>query len=115
MTLIPMPASNTLYDVERISVTFHARDASVWEALNLLNRSPLVAAVVDLQLSNLAADRLGKPQPLTPLGGDQAPGTTVQPRFPSHEERVIAGRELVQATAVIDVYRLARPAKEGTP
>lgn len=111
---LPMPASNTLYEVERFGLTFAARDASVWEALNLLNRTPLVAAVVDVQLANQASEQLGKAQPVAPLGGDQ-PAAQVLARYPSHEERVIAGRELVQASVVVDVYRILPPVKETAP
>lgn len=120
LTAIPMPASNTLYEVERFRVVFQARDMNVWEALNQLARSQLLASVSDVQLQNTAADKIGRATPLTPIGGERAsaapPGALALPaRYPSHEERVIAGRELVQVTLVLDVYRLVREIKEDSP
>lgn len=111
---MPMPASNTLYEVERFNVTFQGRDAAVWEALNQLAKSPLLITVVDVQLSNLASDKLGVAVPVSPLNADKN-SPTFNPalaRYPSHDERIIAGRELVQATFVLDVYRLVREIKE---
>lgn len=116
MTTLPMPASNTLYEVERFSVTFQARDANVWEALNRFVSSPMLIAVVDVQLQNTAADKLGKPVPVQPIGGDQAASALpLHARYPSHEERVIAGRELVEATVILDVYRLVQEITEEAP
>lgn len=111
---MPMPASNTLYGVERFNVTFQGRDAAVWEALNQLAKSPLLITVVDVQLSNLASDKLGAAVPVSPLNADKN-SPTFNPalaRYPSHDERIIAGREMVQATFVLDVYRLVRKIKE---
>lgn len=111
---MPMPASNTLYEVERFNVTFQGRDAAVWEALNQLAKSPLLITVVDVQLSNLASDKLGIAVPVSPLNADKN-SPTFNPalaRYPSHDERIIAGREMVQATFVLDVYRLVREIKE---
>lgn len=111
---MPMPASNTLYEVERFNVTFQGRDAAVWEALNLLAKSPLLITVVDVHLSNLASDKLGIAVPVSPLNADKN-SPTFNPalaRYPSHDERIIAGREMVQATLVLDVYRLVRELKE---
>ncbi len=111
---IPMPASNALYEVERFGLTFSARDAGVWEVLNLLNSTPLVAAVLDVRLANQATDQLGKAQPMTQTGVDMPVAPSLN-RFPQHEERVIAGRELVKASVVVDIYRILPPAKEETP
>lgn len=112
---IPLPASNTLYEVERFNVSFQARDASVWEVLNQLARSPLLIAVADVQLTNVASEKLGKATPVAPIGGEQAAAASGFARYPSHEERVIAGRELVQASLVLDVYRLVKEIKEDAP
>lgn len=111
----PMPASNTLYEVERISVSFLARDAAVWEVLNALARTPLMVAVADVRLANVAAEKLGKATPLAPLGGDQPNHAPALARYPSHEERIVAGRELVQAALLLDVYRLVRELDEEAP
>lgn len=119
MTLLPMPASNTLYEVERFSLTFQARDANVWEVLNQLVRSPMLITVVDVQLANMDAAKIGKPVPVQPIGGEQGAAANaalpLQSRYPSHEERVIAGRELVQAAVILDVYRLVQEITEGAP
>lgn len=111
---LPPVAENPLYQVERITVIFTARDAVIWDVLNLLARSPLIAAVVDVQLANTLADKIGKAQPVAPIGGDQS-GMASIARYPTHEERVVAGRELVQATMVVDVYRFVRDLKEDAP
>ncbi len=119
LSAIPMPASNTLYEVERFRVVFQARDVNVWEALNQLAKAPLLVSVVDVQLQNTAADLIGKATPLTPIGGEQAAAAasalSLQARYPTHEERVVAGRELIQVTLVLDVYRLVREIKEDAP
>ncbi|MCZ7591119.1 MAG: Amuc_1100 family pilus-like protein [Kiritimatiellae bacterium] len=119
MTALPMPASNTLYEVERFSLTFQARDANVWEVLNRLVRSPMLIVVVDAQLANMDTAKIGKPAPVQPIGGEQgataSAGLPLQSRYPSHEERVIAGRELVQATVIVDVYRLVQEITEDAP
>ncbi len=111
---LPPVAENPLFEVERITVVFTARDAVIWDVLNLLARSPLIAAVVDVQLANTISDKIGKAQPVAPIGGDQ-PGMASITRYPTHEERVVAGRELVQATMVVDVYRFVRDLKEDAP
>lgn len=111
---IPLPPDNPLYQVERVTVSFRARDAVLWEVFNALAQSPIIAVVVDAQLSNTLGDKIGKPQPVSPIGGDTpAPGGIV--RYPTHEERVIAGREPIQANLIIDVYRFVKELKEDTP
>jgi len=113
VSLLPPPPSNALYVVERITVTFLARDAIVWEVLNQIARSPLVMAVVDVQLENTSAQKgeLGKAQPAKATGAGVPEGQIAA--MPSHEDRVVAGREPVQAQLVVDVYRFADAIKEG--
>jgi hypothetical protein len=113
-TAIPKPAENPLYEVERITVTVLARDAAVWDVLNLLSASPLVASVVDVQLVNDQAERLGKAEPVPPIDADKTPAG-LPPRYPTHEERIVAGRELVRAMLVVDVYRFVQDLKEDAP
>jgi hypothetical protein len=112
---LPPPSENPLYETERFTFTFQARDANVWDALNALARSPLIAAVVDVQLANTAADKLGKAQPVSPIGGGEHGGLQAATRYPTHEERVVAGRELIQATVTVDVYRFVKDLKEDAP
>jgi hypothetical protein len=109
---LPPPSANPLYETERFTFTFQARDATVWETLNALARSPLIAAVVDVQLANTAADKLGKAQPVSPISGGEPPGVQTVIRYPTHEERIVAGRELIQATVTVDVYRFVKDLKE---
>ena len=111
---IPKPAENPLYEVERITVSLLARDAAVWDVLNLLAASPLVAAVVDIQLANDQADRLGKAEPPAAIDADKTPAG-LPTRYPTHDERIVAGRELVRATLVVDVYRFVQDLKEDAP
>lgn len=105
---LPPPATNDLYVVERLNVSFTARETAAWDVLNALTRAPLFLAVVDLQMENVAAAAgdIGKKRPPAPIGTEQAiqQGTA---RYPSHDERVVAGRELVRVNIVIDLYRFA--------
>ncbi|MCS6771279.1 MAG: Amuc_1100 family pilus-like protein [Kiritimatiellae bacterium] len=111
---LPMPSENDLYRVERVRVSFTARDAAIWEVLNSLARGPLIAAVADVRLSNTIAEKIGRAQPVSPITGEAGSPTAIV-RYPTHEERVIAGRELVQADLVIDVYQFVKDLKEETP
>lgn len=105
---VPAAQTNELYDVERITVSFQARETAAWDVLNALARSPLFTVVSDFSLQNslAAGGGLGKKQPPTALGGEQAIAAGLA-RYPSHEERVIAGREPVDVSLVIDVYRFS--------
>lgn len=111
---IPLPPESPLYEVERVRVSIACRDAAMWDVLNTLAKSPLIAAVVDVRLSNTIADQIGKAKPVSPITGEPgAPATFV--RYPTHDERVIAGREPIQADLVIDVYRFVKDLKEDSP
>ncbi|HMP75900.1 MAG TPA: Amuc_1100 family pilus-like protein [Kiritimatiellia bacterium] len=112
--IVPKSAENPLYEVERVTITVLARDAAVWDVLNLMASSPLVASVVDVQLVNTLADQLGKAQPVAAIEADKAPAG-VPLRYPTHEERIVAGRELVRATILVDVYRFVQDIKEDAP
>lgn len=113
---VPAAETNELYSVERLMVDFQARETAAWDALNALVRNPVFMAIADVRLENklAAAGQLGKKQPVTPAGGDRAPGLAAQ--YPSHDDRVVAGRENVGVYLVIDLYHFHDAfAKEAKP
>ncbi len=104
---VPMAETNELYGVERLTVAFTAHERSAREVLNALLRHPLFISLADIRIENkLAAEgKLGKKQPVKPLGGERPAG--VAPQYPSHKDRVIAGpeREYLAVTLVLDLYQ----------
>ena len=102
---VPPAQTNELYGVERLSVTFEAREAAYWEVLNAIAQHPTFMAVVDVRLENqLAAEgKLGVRQPVAPVGGERPAGFPVQ--YPLHDDRVVAGRENVVVSLTVDLYR----------
>ena len=121
---LPPVESNELFHAERIAVSFLAREHAAWEVLNGLARCPLFSVVKHVEFSNESnpkapiAERPGAGMPGVPAAAVVAPG---QPGaapviYPPREERIMAGRENVRVSLVIDVYRFAgEPAKEGQP
>lgn len=105
---VPPAATNELYDVERVNVTFLARETAAWDALNALARLPLFVVVSDVRMENTlaAGGLLGKKTPPAAVGGEQAVAAGMA-RYPSHEERVVAGREPVRVSLVLDLYRFS--------
>lgn len=101
---VPLAEPNELYEVERLTLTFEARESAVWDVLNGIVRSPNFMAIADLRMENTLATTgaLGKKKPVAALGGDAA--ANIQPQYPSHDDRVVAGRELVTVSLMIDVY-----------
>lgn len=108
---VPLVASNELFGVERLSVSFLAREGSVWDALNGIARSPVFMAVVDLQMENTlaASGQLGKKAPPAPIGqaDHKAPGGVPPPnaQYPARDDRIVGGREPVSVTLVVDLCR----------
>lgn len=116
ISAVPPAETNELYSVERLMVEFQARETAAWDALNAIVRHPVFMAIADVRLENklAAAGQLGKKQAVTPLGGDRGPGVAAQ--YPSHDDRVVAGRENVGVSLVIDLYHFHDAfAKEAKP
>lgn len=114
---VPPAQTNDLYGVERITVSFLARETAAWDALNALARSPLFIVVADISLENTlaAGGLLGKKQPPAAIGGEQAVAAGVA-RYPTHDERVVAGREPVRVNLVLDIYQFSNQiAEEAAP
>lgn len=99
----PLVPSNALYSVERIAVTFSARESVVWDVLNALSRGTDFMVVSDIQISN-PLEPSGKAAP-APAPAAAVGGTAARVIYPSHEERIVAGRENVDVQLVIDAYR----------
>lgn len=101
---IPRAATNELYGVERITVNVQGRETAIWDALNGLARHPSFTVLADVKLENTLAmaGTLGKKTALTPLLNENNPA--VAPQYPAHDDRVVAGRENVAASLVIDLY-----------
>ncbi|MFH0952973.1 MAG: Amuc_1100 family pilus-like protein [Verrucomicrobiota bacterium] len=128
-----------LFVRERYTLTFKAKDPAIWAVLNALDRSKLFTVVSRVELANESP--LPKPavaaKPAAPAAGPG--GRTEQPGmvFPgvargimggaaggaqpqaapadkalSHEERIVAGRELIKAIVDVDVYRFVTPEEE---
>ena len=101
----PLVASNSLYSVERIGISFSARESVVWEVLNALSKSSDFMVISDVQISN-PLEPSGKTTPVsTAAAAPTAGGAPARVIYPSHEERIIAGRESVDVKLVIDSYR----------
>ena len=113
-TSIPLTESNALYSVERITVTVQGREIAIWDVLNAVVRHPSFMVLVDVRLENTlaTAGTLGKKTALSTTGGDG--GKLIQ--YPTHDDRIVSGRELVAATLVIDLYHFNRDNEtEATP
>lgn len=111
---IPLTESNVLYSVERITVTVQGRETAIWDVLNAVVRHPSFMVLVDVRLENTLAlaGTLGKKVAPATTGGDG--GKPVQ--YPTHDDRIVSGRELVAATLIIDLYHFNRdPETEVTP
>ena len=111
---IPLTESNALYSVERITATVQGREAAIWDVLNAVVRHPSSMVLVDVRLENTLAlaGTLGKKVAPATTGGDG--GKLVQ--YPSHDDRIVSGRELIAATLVIDLYHFNRdPETEAKP
>lgn len=135
---VPAAASNELFAAERFQVSVSGRENSIWEVLNALVSGPLFTVIRDVQMDSVtagikvdpAATRPGMPPPAAMnMGGMERMLAGVPPGmaglgqspqmvatnalFPPREERVIAGRESVRMTLVVDVYRFAAAKEEA--
>ena len=103
-----------LFIRERFTLNFRCKDSVVWEVLNEMARSRLFIVVARVELNNIVQDpkKLASVktvvQPSTAVSA--TPGATglagkgaVTPA--SRDERIVAGRELVNVSLTIDVYR----------
>lgn len=101
-TLVPAVTSNELYSAERVTLRFQGRETAVWDAINAVVRHPAFMAIADLRLENslALAGQLGKKTPVTPITGDKV----LVPQYPRHDDRIVAGRENVIASLVVDIY-----------
>lgn len=123
---IPETEPSPLYETERYSLTFTGREGAIWEAINQLSASPLFVKVVDVSLKNLG-ENLGKPVDLKAMYMETR--RAVNPANPAmrtgtgeltpdilatipREERIVAGREAIEAKLVIDVL-LFKPVAES--
>lgn len=127
-TDIPRPEPSDLYQTERFTLTFSGREGAVWDALNRLGASPLFIKVVDVSLRNLGDD-IGKPVDLqarfletrraaAAAGQGRGAGMEVTPQVLAtipREDRIIAGRELIEAKVVLDVFLFTPGDPEPAP
>ena len=99
---IPLVEPNDLYSAERVTLTFQGRETAVWDAVNAIVRHPSFMVIADLRLDNTLAlaGNLGKKTPVAPITGEKV----LVPQYPSHDDRIVAGREYVVATLVVDLY-----------
>jgi hypothetical protein len=116
--------SNELFNAERLVIEFGGRENSIWELLNSLTKGPPFSIIRELNLETIsggtsitAASQANRGVPGAgyqfsrgsessgaPFGTAASGGAT---NYIAREDRVVAGRETVRATIVIDVYRFA--------
>lgn len=127
-----------LFVREGYTVTFKAKDQAIWAVLNGLDRSKLFAVVSRVELANespLPRPAVAAKTPAPAAGTGPGPragmvwpgmapaimgssGGAAQPqaapaeKVVSHEERIVAGRELVKAIVDVEVYRFVTPEEE---
>jgi hypothetical protein len=108
-----------LFSRERFMVEFKGKDSAVWSVLNALGRSRSFAVVTRVDFASgsapfkpagvAAPQRRDQPAPAPAAAAPAAPAVAAPPR---HEERIVAGREPVQARVEVDVYRFLAPVAE---
>lgn len=111
-----------LYEKEHFTISFVARESSVWELLNRLARSRMLTVVTRVEMETKAGPLQGATRPAAAAGapgslasrllgggGTERPQTGPLP----HDERVVAGREEVTVKLEMDVYRFVVPEEEG--
>lgn len=122
---IPEVPSNELYSVERFALEFSGRENSVWEVLNAFVKGPPFIIIRHLTLDSTTAGAAAAPAAGGRAGTAAAyapemfresmrPGTSGMPSpggvmtnllMTSRDDRIVAGREPVRATLVVDVCR----------
>lgn len=102
VNIVPRVETNELYSVERIALSFQGRETAVWDAINAIVRQPSFMVIADLRLENSLAvvGNLGKKTPVAVITGEKI----LIPQYPSHDDRIVAGREYVIASLVVDLY-----------
>lgn len=122
---IPPAVSNELYATERFALQFSGRENAVFEVLNDLVKGPTFAVIRDLSLESVTTgQRIDAPgaRPATAFGGAGAPYGEATPGsvasatnivFTPRAERIVAGREDVRATLVVDVFRFVQQQGEA--
>ena len=113
-----------LFSREHYILTFKGKDVAVMDVLNRFARSKMFVVVSRLDIANEVP--LPKAQAVVavptvksgPGGAASVAALSAQPKaeVPSHESRIVAGRELVKATLELDVYRfIAGESQEAQP
>ncbi len=101
----------TWYYIERVGVTFSARENAVWEILSHIASAPRVMVVSEFSHSTKSNILKYNPEEIK-QGGESddetlrylAEGILVGENALSRFERIISGDELVQVSLLIDVY-----------
>lgn len=127
MKAMPPVESNALYSAERFSLEFIGRENAVWEVLNALVKGPPFAVIRDVTIESTTAGQAVAPaatgsrasasypseygpgygrESVTPGSAQPAVVATNIVATP-REERVVAGRESVRASIVLDVFRFS--------
>jgi hypothetical protein len=111
---LPPIESNELFSAERFGIVFVGREYSGWEVMNALARCGLFAVLRHVELENVVNPKqpggLPGAAPVAPPPPPTAPGVAAPVVIhPPREERVVAGREQVRVSMVVDVYRFAGP------
>lgn len=122
---MPPVESNALHAAERFSIEFVGRENAVWEVLNALVKGPPFAVIRDVTLESITAGQAvapaasagraaaSHPAEYGPGYGRESatPGSVAQAAVMTNavarEDRVVAGRESVRASIVLDVFRFS--------
>ena len=114
-----------LFSREHYVLTFKGKDSAVMDVLNRFARSKMFVVVSRVEVANetplpksqvaAAAAPAARPAAGAAAAGVVAP-VLPKSEAPTHEERIVAGRELVKATVEVDVYRfIASESQEAQP
>lgn len=114
---VPVVASNELYSTERIGLQFAGRENAVFEVLNAFAKAAPFTVVRDVTLESVTlGQKAGESKQANPFGGqaEAAGGSGASTNLlVAHEDRIVAGREDVKATVVLDVFRFAKEQGEA--
>jgi hypothetical protein len=126
---VPSVPASELYQVERFGIEFNGRENAVWEVLNALSKGPPYVVIRDALVESMipAFGQSGNRAVAAPATAattasifDQlSSGVAANPAITNvlvvpRDERVVAGRESVKASLLLDVYRF-ETFKGGAP
>lgn len=105
--------ANGLYSMERINVTFTAKEDALWRVLDLIATAPHCMAVAEFSHSTQSTILSYNPETVKRGSGDEdetvrylAEGILVGKTALSRPERIISGQESIKVWLVVEVYNI---------